>query len=162
MSYDKNKDGPEASATLKKIEQAILRVGAIRQRYLDQCQTSGGISPRLRKEFHSAVLNYYIELRPFRNHQNVKDDWQNAEILTDQDGDSVEGLSHLLNWVNRTRASQSTTPGRGNATQGSREPELLPPQQLLKLSMLLDDIAHELGFAPESKTPVADATEAVI
>lgn len=162
MSRNRDSNGPDrTSATLQKIEQAILRVGAIRQQYVDQCQ-NGGIPPKLRKEFHSAVINYYIELRPFRDHQNVKDVWQNAEILTNENGDTVEGLENLLLWVSKTRPSQSDAPGRGNSTQGSREPDTLPPQQLLRISMKLDDIAHELGFSPDSKTPVADATEAVV
>jgi hypothetical protein len=161
MSRHQDQDGSEkSSATLKKIEQAILRVGAIRQQYIDSCQR-GPIPQQLQKEFHSAVINYYIELRPFRDHKNVKEEWQSATILTN-DGDEVEGLENLLDWVDKTRASKASSPGRSTTTHGSREPDTLPPRQLLRISMKLDDVAHELGFSPDSKTPVADASEAVV
>jgi len=161
MSYN-NDDGPSNSgATLQKIEQAILRVGRARQQYIEQCQ-AGTISPRLQREFHSAVINYYIELRPFRDNKAISDDWDDVKLWTDNNGEPVTGFDTLLDWVDMKRPSQTKVPGRANNRTETLEPDTLPAEKLLHISMELDDIAHELGFAPDSKTPIADPTEAMV
>lgn len=158
---DDRTDDARKSAVLQKIERAILRVGAARQQYLNASQGSG-IPEELRREFHVAVLNYYIELRPFRHNKAVTDMWESVELWETDDGDTVKGLDTLLQWVGRKRTAQSHSPGRGTARETTSKPEYIRPRRLLRLSMLLDDIAHDLGFTPDSKTPVAEPTEATV
>lgn len=160
MTYGKDDDQRRSNASLQKIEQAMLRVGAARQQYIQACQ-NGGASDHLLRELHTAVLNYYYELRPYRENKQIKTDWKNATVTT-RDGDEVTGLGELEKWVDRKRASNNTAPGRGTTTSQKAVPDRLPASDLLRLSATLDDFAHKLGFTPDTKRPVATADDAVV
>lgn len=145
------------TAALQKVEQAMLRVGAARQQFIEANQSSN-LTDRILRQFHAAVMNYYLELRPYRQNALISEEWETA-TLWHRDGEEVEGLDHLRSWVSRKRQSESKNPGRGTSSSQNVEPDRLPAEDLLRISLLLDDLAYELGFSAPTKeqTPNDDA-----
>lgn len=148
-SNSSDDDGGRSQAPLQKIEQAMLRVGAVRQRYVDANQQNAANEGLLR-EMHAAVINYYLELRPYRNNSLISEQWETATLWTDN-GEPVQGLTSLRQWVTPKRATKGNKPGRGTSSEGDVEADRLPAQALLNVSLVLDDISHELGFSAPTK-----------
>lgn len=144
-----NGDTTQTAAPLQKIEQAMLRVGAARQKYINASQT-GAAPESLLRDYHAAVINYYMELRPYRDNSIISEQWTDA-TLWDTGENTVTGVDSLQAWISPTRSAQSQAAGRGTTKQTGREPDRLGAQQLVAVSMLLDDLAAQLGFAASTK-----------
>lgn len=138
------------SAPVQKVEQAMLRTGAARQEYIKHRQ-HGEPPEGVLKQFHISLINYWMELRPYRNNGNVDKQWEEAELWERPNGETVTGLDHLREWVSRMQPGQSKSAGRGTSKQADARPARLPEEALVDISLVLDDIAHELGFSAQTK-----------
>lgn len=62
------------------------------------------------------------------------------------DTEWVRGVDTLATWIGRTRTVKRDTPGLGGGTEPVREPVHLPPDKLIRGSVVLDRMVRELGI----------------
>jgi hypothetical protein len=132
-----------------KIEDAMARTAALREEYIQAAQTDS-IGPKLIKRWHSSVINYYVELRVYRDNDLIAEKWEKCRMWPDDDGEWIQGMDTLINWVNRAEPSSKNHPGRGQSTETTVRSKSLSPDQLMRVSMLLDEFAHDLGIRIET------------
>lgn len=139
---DDNQTDPRRS----QITEAMEDVAYYRQQFLRAVQSNQGNHPNLRREFHSAVINYWIALRPYRDNDALVDKWEHARVWKNDNGDWVTGLDSLQDWVNRTRTvtvNESSGYDEGGKT-AMEVSEALPMKALVRVSMILDDVASQM------------------
>jgi len=141
-SHDSTRRGPAR----QNVDEAMEEVAHYRHQYLRAAQAGESDNLELRREFHSAVLNYWLSLRPYRNTDALGQKWQEAQLWKDDANEWVTGLDNLQDWVNRTRTV--TVAGEGGHERGEPETrtvsEPLPAKALLRVSMILDDLASQI------------------
>lgn len=146
MSDSTSQSEQQADPRRSRIGEAMDDVAYYRQQYLRAVQSNQAHHPRLRREFHSAVINYWMELRPYRDNDALVDKWKQARVWKDDNGDWVTGLDSLQDWVNRTRTvTVNESSGYDEGGQTVQEvSEALPMKALMRVSMILDDIASQM------------------
>lgn len=150
-SHDQPYDAGRGRIPRQKIEDAMQEVAEYRRLYLEATQSGQAADRSLQSAFHTAVLNYWIELRNYRNWDILGQKWEEAHLWRDNENQWVTGLDNLERWIDRTQTITVNDGGgydKGNPDQ--REiPQPLPGKALLRVSMILDEIASELGLRIE-------------
>jgi hypothetical protein len=140
-----------------------------REQYLQLATEGSERNISLLREFHSKVLNYYFALRRLRGRSEVKEKWQSARLLRpdraipavpgaeatqqtveapgkDEDG-WVYGLENLGPWADKKVKGQANVAGDTSNTRYVRAPAILAPEDLMRVSGILDDLAEELNLS---------------
>jgi len=142
----KYRDEEEVSSARQVIEAAQLRVAQLRRTYLESAAHGVENDPSLRADFHAAVMEYYLALRPYRDEGAVESKWDDAILWTEDDGSKVRGFDSLGDWINRRKVVGVDSSSRGQNAESDSRPDHLPPQRLIRVSSALDDIAKRLGI----------------
>lgn len=145
MSDSASEHGSGTDPRHKQVQDAMEDVAYYRQQYLRAAQSNHPNHPELRREFHSAVINYWMTLRPYRDNDALVNKWQEARVWKGEDGWQT-GLDSLQDWVNRTRkVTVKESSGYDEAGRKQIEvSEALPMKALLRVSLILDDIASKM------------------
>ena len=94
-----------------------------------------------------------------------------GDIRSDEEGrplflqyePSKTGLRHLEGWIGRVHTEgKQIDDSFGTRYVESGQPQVLPRQLLFRCMIALEEAADEIGLLFESKTPVADPSEAVV
>jgi hypothetical protein len=123
-------------------------VAHYRRLYLDAAQQGTESDADFKRAFHTAVLNYWIELRPYRKQDILGEKWSETRLWKQDNGTWAKGLDALEHWINRQRtvAVQSQSGYDSGAEEPRAVTETLSGKALLRVSMILDEIASELGL----------------
>lgn len=146
MSESNHDRSAQRDPRRQQVAEAMEDVAHYRRQYLRAAQNNQANHPELRREFHSAVLDYWLALRPFRNNDALTEQWQTARVWQNDDGSWQTGIDSLQNWVNRTKTvSVDTASGYDQSGGETRTvPETLPAKALIRVSLILDDIAAKI------------------
>lgn len=150
---DKPYDTGNSRVPRRKLETAMAEVANVRLEYIRAQGTVDGPSEELLQAFHNAVVNYFLELRVYRNEDVLGDKWANAKLwpaATNPDGTAeewVRGLDTLYNWIGARQTVEKERPGDNRGTETVTVPKHLNKHQLLRVSNILDEIARDLGIA---------------
>lgn len=142
-------DEANASVPREKIEGALREMAEYRKQVIYGHAAGFGIDERTARGFHASVINTYTELTTYREHRTVKKKWENAR-LWQENGQWVTGLSSLDEWIHKTGTAKEPKPGRRAGTKEVSKPVYLPPMKAYRVSLILDDVAKELGIAIET------------
>jgi len=144
-------DGSKPFARL--IFDAQERVEESRTLFYEE-QARGSISDKTRSHLQSAVLRYYCVLRRYRDEDSLSEEWHQRDFSV---------LEDLIDQTEEVRVEKA---GRGKSTVTKRRPLRLEPRRAVRLSLSLDDVAHELGFTaqaeqtrPKAKAEVTDGNQ---
>jgi hypothetical protein len=143
-NYDEKQ---EVNSAREVIETAQLRVAQLRTQYLRSAAHGTANDAELRADFHAAVMEYYLALRPYRDEGALGERWKDAILWERADGSKVRGFDTLGGWINRQKQVAAGSNSRGQAQQRDTRPEHLPPEKLIRVSSALDDIAKTLGIS---------------
>lgn len=146
MSESPTQENTNSDPRRKQVQDAMEDVAYYRQQYLRAVQSNQPNHPELQREFHSAVINYWMTLRPYRDNDALVNKWQEARVWKGSDGTWQTGLDSLQDWVNRTK-TVTVSESSGYDDAGDRQIEVsetLPMKALLRVSLILDDIASKM------------------
>jgi len=137
MSSESNNKSQAYSRTLS---HAIQRMHMIRSDVLSVKIQTGSVDRGTHADFEEAVLTMYYELKPYAlNNPKAGSIWEenNLNELPDKCGQV------------KTVPAES---GRGGISMNKTETTIVHADisVLLKVSEVLDDICHKLGFAPDA------------
>ncbi|MFB6200866.1 MAG: hypothetical protein ABEI98_02535 [Halorhabdus sp.] len=143
----RGQQGGSSDIATKKLGSAMQEVARyrrdyIRSRQLPNRQATDGLI----RGFHSAVINLYSELRPYRDVDALGNKWRNAKMWRDDNGEWVRGVDTLANWIDREVTVEESQPGRGGGSDTVTVAAHLSGPQLLRASWILDEIGRELGI----------------
>lgn len=139
----------------QKIEAAMQEVSAVRMQYIRRVQ-SQQVTPDLLREFHSAVMVYFTELRPYREEECLGRKWQTARLWpkhgnwdadVDEEEQWVTGIETLMRFIDYRVEQPSQSGGWGTSSESKTVSTHLPPEKLLRVSFILDEIAKDLGIS---------------
>jgi hypothetical protein len=140
-------DDGKSRAPQRIVERSMLRVAEVRLEYLRCVQGVADKSlQRLNREFHAEVLGYWLALKPYSWSDGIQEKWDSAK-LWQEGGEWVEGLDELGRWINRERRTTAAPSKRGSSAEQVSEPDVLPPDRLIRIAGILDDIARQLGVS---------------
>lgn len=138
-----------ANVPRQKLEDALREMADFRKQFIFAHAAGVGVDDRTKRGFHAAVINCYTELIPYRDHRSVKQKWDDALLWETEDG-WVKGLSTLDDWIMRTSSAQEEKPGRRSGKVTVSKPQCLEPIHAYRVSLILDQVAKELGIAIET------------
>lgn len=134
-----------SNVPLAKIENSMDQTAAMREAYIQAAQAEQ-VGGELIKRWHSSVINYFVELRVYRHNDLIQKKWEQCRMWPDENGDWVTGMDTLIDWVNRPEQTTQQNIGRGSSTETTFRTGSLSPEKLMRVSMLLDEFAHDLGI----------------
>jgi hypothetical protein len=156
-----SKSTQAASTAQRNIGDVQTLVNEARLKYVQAGGQDRYVSPRALREFHSAVIGYYMALRPHRKHDDVSEIWETAEIADSSDAVAIvdgslqettvetggaDGLDALADWIGAETTVETSLNRANGATKVQQAPVVLSGQALLRASSVLDDVAEKLGF----------------
>lgn len=163
----KNSAGSKAASQIA--EESMYSCYVAREKYLNFATSGRERNVKILRNFHSQVLNYYFTLRRLRDRNEVKEEWENARVLRPdraipaisgaQASDEpvpaagkakdgwVYGLENLAEWSDKKITGHREAPGDTESTDRITAPAILAPEDLLRVSGLLDDIAESLNLS---------------
>ncbi len=144
----KNEEDQLQSALGREIGQRMERAYKVLET-LDSCRP--GVSGDVKKDAGVILNSYRRVLKRYRNERALDVAWEEREVNVDL----------LGRYMSEVVMKQKPLPRRGDATES--EPALaitqMPTEQLIRIGEELHDIAKELGFAKQAKSPTPN-TEA--
>lgn len=155
MSIDETPDSQARSI----VYDAMRQCHHTRSQYW-MAQQTDSVSRNTLLRFQQAILDYHDELRRYRS--DVKKKWKNGLENTGYDhlDDGLDALPYIIN--RQQTQTDEVSQGGMKRVRVQRKPVVLPGNDLLAISYNLDDIAEHIGFATETKTPVAGLDEAEV
>ena len=159
MSVD---DMPDTKA--RSIVYDAMEVCHARRREYWMGRMTDSVSRHTLLRFQQSIIDYHDELRRYRS--DVKDAWKSGLEGTrwhDTDINGQTGLDILPDIVDRVEHTERrVTQGGMSQIKTDTKPVVLPGRDLRTISYNLDDVAEKIGFATETKTPVAGLDEAEV
>lgn len=86
---------PGARVPRRKLEAAMEEVAEYRRDFIRAQQMGAGADERLLRGYHAAVINYYEELRTYRNWSAVEEAWQTMRMWPVEE-DGGLGVGYVL------------------------------------------------------------------
>ncbi|MCU4926912.1 hypothetical protein OB905_13135 [Halobacteria archaeon AArc-dxtr1] len=167
MSSSEDQISRKGAIATRIITRAQQRNHRARSDYIEARQLSPDVPWSIHHELQAAVMEFYMALKPLREHTSVEEFWEEAEICQIQDGwEAVKKNGEVVNY----RPKMQTMTGFDRLESLTNQPtdevkeiedcfgkreihtqsrELVDGHVLLNASQKLDDAANKLGFGPD-------------
>jgi len=132
-------DEPAKARFEQLVVESQQRLDDTRTQYFIERARTGGVSRDTQSQLHAAVLGYYATLRRYRDASAVQDSWP-AE------------LDELEEYVDGWQVVERDQAGDGASSTTEQRPAVLPAEEAIRKSFVLDDVATDLGFAASTET----------
>jgi hypothetical protein len=129
-------------------------------------------NPDLLKRLHNLVIGYYTVLRPYRNNQNIKEMWQSAQVVSENDAvalvdgktvstsievpNSVTGIDALGFFINANTVVETTLNRSNNASTSRHAEVILSGDASIRAGSTLTEVAHKLKMIEQPQTQGRD------
>lgn len=131
----------------------MKEVALSRREYFQRVQANADDDPDFLRGFHADVIGYYTELRPYRDADPLGNKWRAAKMWPENgDWDApdehwVKGVDVLSRYIDYKVPAESDSGGWGTRAKDEMVSTYLNSEKLVRASMVLDEIARDLGIA---------------